>query len=408
MDAPPETLSTLARFSVNHFAETLHLTGIGVDLLSLQFKSPSRLVAVDIVRVFAMVLMVQGHTLDVLLTPASQYSPWYNFWLFCRGFTAPMFMTLSGFGFALATLRHWEDHLHFGPTVAKRLRRFAFFVILGYSMRIPMRSLRDLRWAGPDAWHGFLQVDVLQTIGFTLIALQLLVWVLRTPRRLAAVAGTLSLLVAFTAPLAWRSPLLNSLPLAVKSALIGSAGSLFPMMPWSGYIFLGATLGIGYVVVGQSTPSLLRKAIPFGLLLLGSGIELERLSAHIYGQTNFWPTTPHLFIARVGFVAAALGLATYVERFLPVSPRTMQSLAEESLLVYFVHVVLLYGSSWNPGIKQYLGGSMGFAQAYLLVIALASVMLIMALYWNRAKKNYPLPSLLVRWAVVGAAALSVS
>ena len=137
----------------------------------MNLTTPSRLVAVDIVRVFAMVLMVQGHTLDVLLTPAHQFTPWYNYWLFCRGFTAPMFMTLSGFGFALATLRHWEEHLQFGPAVAKRLRRFAFFVLLGYSMRIPVRSLRDLRWAGPDAWQGFLQVDVLQTIGFTLIAL---------------------------------------------------------------------------------------------------------------------------------------------------------------------------------------------------------------------------------------------
>ena len=376
--------------------------------MSSQFKAPSRLVAADIVRVFAMVLMVQGHTLDVLITPACQLTPWYNYWLFCRGFTAPMFMTLAGFGFALATLRRWEDHLQFSPAVAKRLRRFAFFVLLGYSMRIPVHSLRDLRWAGPDAWHGFLQVDVLQTIGFTLLALQLLVLVLRTPRRLAAVAGMLALIVAFAAPLAWRHPFLNSLPLALKSALIGTTGSLFPLMPWSAYIFLGATLGIGYVEIGKSTPAWLRKAIPLGLLLLVSGIGLEGVALHIYGPANFWPTTPHLFIARIGFVTASVGLATFVERFLPVSPRTMQSLAEESLLVYFVHVVLLYGSSWNPGIRQYLGGTMGVAHAYLLVIVLVSVMLMMAWCWNRAKKDYPLPSLVLRLAVVGAAALAVA
>jgi uncharacterized membrane protein len=380
----------------------------GTKPVSLQSKAPSRLVAVDTVRVFAMVLMVQGHALDVLLAPACQFTPWYNYWLFGRGFTAPMFMTLSGFAFALATLRHWEDHLRFSPAVAKRLRRFAFFVLLGYSMRIPVQSLRDLYWAGPDAWQGFLQVDVLQTIGFTLIAMQWLVLVLRTPRRLAAVTGMLALIVAFTAPLAWRSPFLNSLPLAMKSALIGTTGSLFPLMPWSAYIFLGATFGIGYVEVGQASTSLLRKAIPFGLLLFVSGMGFEQVSLHIYGQANFWPTTPHLFIARIGFVTASLGLATFVERFLPVSPRTMQSLAEESLLVYFVHVVLLYGSSWNPGIKQYIGGTMGFAHAYLLVIVLVSVMMMMALYWNRTKKDYPLPSSVLRLAVVGAAALSVA
>lgn len=376
--------------------------------MSLQFKTPARLVAVDMVRVLAIILMIQGHTLDVLLTPQSQFTSWYNFWLFCRGFTAPMFMMLSGFGFALATLRHWENHLRFGPAVVKRLRRFAFFVVLGYSMRIPVHSLRELRWAGPGAWSEFLQFDVLQTIGLTLIALQLLVWLLRTPHRLAAVTGTLALGIAFTAPLAWNSALMNSLPLALKSALIGTTGSLFPLLPWSAYIFLGATFGVLYVVKGESSPSQLRAAIPFGLLLLAAGVALEGVSRHVYGQANFWPTTPHLFIARVGFVTALLGLATLVERFLPVSPRTMQSLAEESLLVYFVHVVLLYGSIWNTGIRQYIGGTMDFAHAYLVVIALIAVMLIAAWYWNRAKKDYPVPSSLLRLAVIGVAALTVA
>ena len=374
----------------------------------MPIKTSSRLVAVDIVRVFAMVLMVQGHTLDVLLTPASQFTPWYNYWLFFRGFTAPMFMTLSGFGFALATHRHWQDHLQFSPAVAKRLRRFAFFVVLGYSLRVPVHSLRDLRWATSDAWQGFLQFDVLQTIGFTLIALQLLVLFLRTPRRVAAVAGMLALLIVFTAPLAWHNPFVNSLPLAISSALVGTTGSLFPLLPWSAYILLGATLGIAYVEFGKSTPCLLRRSIPAGLLLLVIGMGLERASLHIYGQANFWPTSPHLFIARIGFVTAALGLATYVERLLPVSPQTVQSLAEESLLVYFVHVVLLYGSRWNPGIRPYLGGTMGFAHAYVLVILLVSVMIMMAFHWNRAKKDYPIPSMVLRLAVVGAAALAVS
>ena len=377
--------------------------------MTSQFKTPARLVAVDIVRVFAMAMMVQGHTLDVLLRPDCQLTPWYNFWLFCRGFTAPMFMTLSGFAFALATLRGWENHLQFGPAVAKRLRRFAFFVLLGYSMRIPVHSLlRDLRWAGPDAWQWFLQIDVLQTIGFTLIALQLLILGLRTPRRLAIVTGLLALIVAFTAPLVWHSPFVNALPLVVKSALIGTTGSLFPLFPWSAYILLGAALGTVYVAVGQSTPSLLRKAIPVGLLLLVAGIGLERVSLRIYGQVYFWPTTPHLFITRIGFVTLVLGLATFVEHFLPVSPQTIQSLAKESLLVYFVHVVLLYGSSWNLGIKQYIGGTMGFAHAYLLVIVLVTVMFMMAFYWDRTKKSYPLPSLVLRTAVVVAAAVAVA
>jgi hypothetical protein len=179
-------------------------------------------------------------------------------------------------------------------------------------------------------------------------------------------------------------------------------------MPWSAYILLGATLGVAYVKAGESNPAQLRRAIPFGVLLFALGLGLEPVSRYLYGTENFWPTSPHLFIARIGFVTAALGLATFVERFLPVAPKTVRSLAEESLLVYFVHVVLLYGSRWNPGIKPFLGGTMGITQAYALAVALLAVMMTMALYWNRAKKHYPLPSTLVRFAVVTAAAVAVS
>jgi heparan-alpha-glucosaminide N-acetyltransferase-like protein len=355
-----------------------------------------------------MALMVQGHTLDVLLTADRQSAPWYNFWMFCRGFTAPMFMTLAGFSFALATVRYWDKHLDLGATVAKRLRRFSFFVLLGYAMHFPVHSFRDLEWAGPDRWQSFLQIDVLQTIGLTLIVLQLLVLALRSTRRFAAVTFGAAMLIAACAPLAWNSNLVNQLPLAIRAALVGTTGSLFPMLPWSAYIFLGATLGTLYVTAGNSSPVLLRRVIPAGVALIAIGIAMQAPLLRLYGADNFWPTSPHWFILRVGFVATVLGLATYAERFLPIAPSTARALAEESLLVYFVHVCLLYGSIWNPGLKQYVGGTMGFAHAYLFVIALISVMLFAAYHWNSTKKSYPLPSFALRTAVIAVAALAVA
>ena len=355
----------------------------------------------------AMALMVQGHTLDVLLTPEVQSAPWYNFWLFCRGFTAPVFMTLAGFSFALATLKNWDDHITLGAPVWKRLRRFSFFVLLGYSMRFPVHSVRDFKWIGDDGWHAFLQLDVLQTIGFTLIALQLLVLVTKNKRTFALVSATLSLMIAFLAPLAWNSGIMNSLPLAIRSALVGTAGSPFPLLPWSAYIFLGGALGTAYVVLGKSSPIVLRWAIPVGMVFIVAGVKLEGLSHSLIGDANFWPTTPHLFITRIGFVTALVGLATLAERYIPMKPATARSLAEESLVVYFVHVAVLYGSIWNPGVKQFVGGTMGFAHAYIFVIALVSAMLLMAYHWNRAKKSHPWPSYAFRTAVIAVAAFAI-
>jgi uncharacterized membrane protein len=355
-----------------------------------------------------MALMVQGHTLDVLLTPSVQSAPWYNFWLFCRGFTAPSFMMLAGFSFALATMKRWEDHLTLRAPVWKRLRRFAFFVLLGYSMRIPVHSVRDFKWVSENGWQAFLQLDVLQTIGLTLIALELMVLAFGSKRLFAAVSSALAIVVAFGAPLAWNSSLLNSLPLGLRSALLGTTGSPFPLLPWSAYILLGAALGTAYATVGQWSGRVLRYAIPVGLLLILFGVQLESVSHHVYGDLNFWPTTPHLFLARVGFVMTLIGLASMAESWIPLKASTARSLAEESLVVYFVHVSLLYGSIWNPGLKQFVGGTMGFAHAYLYVIAMVSLMLIMAYHWNRAKKSHPLPSLAFRTALFAVAVMAVS
>ena len=317
-------------------------------------------------------------------------------------------MMLAGFSFALATMKRWEEHIALSSPFWRRLRRFGFFVLLGYSMRIPVHSLRDFKWVSPSGWQGFLQMDVLQTIGLTLIALELMVLVFASKKIFAAVSAALAIVIAFGAPLAWNSAAMNALPLALRSALLGNTGSPFPLLPWSAYIFLGAALGMAYATFGQWSGRVLRYAIPVGLLLILMGVRLEPVSLHLYGGQNFWPTTPHLFLTRVGFVTTLIGLASMAESWIPLKASTVRSLAEESLVVYFVHVSLLYGSIWNPGLKQFMGGTMGFAHAYLYVIAMISLMLTMAYNWNRAKKCHPLPSLAFRTALFAAAAFAIS
>jgi len=365
-------------------------------------------VQVDLVRVIAMALMVQGHTLDALLRTCYQAAGWYSIWQFCRGFTAPTFLLLSGFSFALATIRRFDEHTAFSPKVFARLRKFAFFVLLGYSMRFPVHSVRDLGSIGADSWQSFLQVDVLQTIGFSLIFLQLLVLALRSKRLFAIVTLTGSLLIAFLAPLIWHSATANALPLALRGALIGTTGSLFPLFPWAAYVLLGAALGTIYLTVAQSSSLLLKSFVPTGVLLLAAGVYSEHLSQRIYGDPNFWPTTPHLFLTRVGFVLTILGLATFALPLMQSSAKTLRSFAEESLLVYFVHVDLLYGSVWNRGLRNYLGADLTFAQAYLVVILMLAAMAALAFYWNRAKKTYPRPSFALRTAVIALAAFAIA
>ena len=216
------------------------------------------------------------------------------------------------------------------------------------------------------------------------------------------------MLVAFAAPLLWNSATVNSLPLALRSALVGTGGSLFPLLPWCSYVLLGAGLGTVYLTAARSSNLMLKAFVPAGMALMFLGLHSEHFAHSLYGDANFWPTTPHLFLTRIGFVLFVLGVGTYALPKLQSSASILRSLAEESLLVYFIHVDLVYGSVWNRGLRDFLGGSLPFAQAYLWVIVTIAAMTALALYWNRAKKTHPLHSRAVKTAVIAIAALAVS
>ncbi|MBR3090375.1 MAG: DUF1624 domain-containing protein, partial [Bacteroidetes bacterium] len=61
-------------------------------------KQSSRIPSLDIARLLAMLMMVQGHTIYCLLdTNIINSGLWYwNTWTFIRGITAPVFLMVSG------------------------------------------------------------------------------------------------------------------------------------------------------------------------------------------------------------------------------------------------------------------------------------------------------------------------
>jgi hypothetical protein len=367
----------------------------------------SRIEAIDLVRVLAMALMIEGHTLDALLHPIYQQAGWYHLWLFCRGFTAPTFMMLSGFSFALATIKRWDHHLSLNNVVLRRLRRFAFFILLGYAMHVPVSSLRHLGTLDRQAWQSWLQVDVLQCIGMTLLLLQLLVWIARTPARFARMSFTSALALVAFSPAIWASGWSSHLPLGISGYLDGSIGSLFPLLPWAAYLFFGAALGWLYVQRYRPDSS------TFALLLLTAGIvgilggqALEKPAIALLGERLFWSTSPSLFLIRASFVVVLLGGMLSVRPFASFSSSTIRSLAQESLFVYFLHVCLLYGSIWNAGLRERFSG-LNLPQALTVAALMIVAMAALALLWNRAKQGPPVPVLAFRTAVLTLAVISI-
>lgn len=325
--------------------------------------------------------MVQGHALDVLLAPAYRLGAAFNFWLFLRGITAPMFLTLAGFAFAIVTTRRWDSYLHNSPEMRRRITRFCTLIFLGYMMHMPVASPFDIPSLDAVAWQQWFQVDVLQCIGFTLLVMQLSILVVRTPRRLATVAGCIAALMVICAKFTWSNWWGDHLPGFFAAYFNGIGGSLFPLFPWAAYVCTGVWLGVWFLQRPANVAA--RLLAVGGALLIIAGIFLQKPAMEFCGNSYFWRTSPHLFVVRIGCVSVLLAVIELLSRISWIPRGLTQSLAQQSLFIYIVHICILYGSVWNLGLRQLLGPTLNPWHTLLWVGLLLASMTLLA--WARTQ-----------------------
>jgi uncharacterized membrane protein len=349
-----------------------------------------RVIFIDLARAMAVVMMLYGHTVSALLAPSYRSGPWYDAWQFQRGLTSILFLLLSGFAFSVATTRHWASHMHASPALMKRLRRFSLFVALGYALHFPVARFSGLWHLSQDQWRAFLAADVLQLIGVTFLAVQAVAMLSRSRRVFMVLSFVLASLMIAGTPAVWRQPWDTVLPLVLAQYLTSSSGSLFPLFPFAGSVLLGAGLGQLYARWGAS------HLVPFAnRILLGGGLALA-LAGFAWRWTAFDPFgpgpgryIPGEFILRTGISLVILGIVAHSSRRIAHLPHVFGAVAQESLLIYFVHLCVVYGSVWNLGLVHLVGETLRPLGAAAAVVALVGSMVLLAWYWNWFKHHRP-------------------
>jgi uncharacterized membrane protein len=170
----------------------------------------------------------------------------------------------------------------------------------------------------------------------------------------------------------------------LASYLSPATGSLFPVIPWTAYVMLGAALGQIYSNWGAARLRWFANAF-----LLGAGAAMI-VAANVFGSlpwapfgpSDFWSTSPNQFLLRAGCVLVALGFLAHLSRRIDRLPHVFTALAQESLLVYYVHLCLVYGSAWNFGLQAYLGATLPLGPAFAVVALMVGSMAILASIWN--------------------------
>jgi uncharacterized membrane protein len=304
-------------------------------------------------RGLACVLMFQTHCYDSWLGPDARKSTFFMWSQLGGTLPAPLFLFLAGISFALVTDKLRKKETPVDEIARTTIRRGAEIFGLGLLFRM-QEFLIAFPWA---PWSDLLRVDILNTIGLSMMLMGVMCWaVMRAVRSrlaLGTTAGGVALTISLLTPMIWTVWRPRWLPWPIESYIDGvhNLGEpqawLFPIFPWSAFAFAG--LAIGFLLLSDWARE--RQAATFvtvglgGVALIYCAKWMDARPGQVYPVYDFWHTSPNFFLIRVGLLLTIL-LGVYIWcrwgagqwGFSP-----LIQLGQTSLLVYWVHIEFVYG-----------------------------------------------------------------
>jgi uncharacterized membrane protein len=324
-----------------------------------------RLAYIDWMRGLACVLMFQTHCYDSWLSPEARKSAFFGWSQLLGTLPAPLFLFLSGISFALVTERLREKGTSRGAIAKTTIRRGAEIFALGLLFRVQEYAL-GYRWV---PWTDLLRVDILNSLGLSMMLMGILCWLSAARRRANVSAPTQSVaasrnrgifagllaatLAALATPFLWTIYRPLWLPWPLESYINGVhvVGKpqywLFPIFPWSAFAFVGLAVGFFlFINIAKRHEALIFAALGgTGILACLLSTSLDGSGFQLYPVYDYWHTSPNFFLMRCGVLLIILfcvyawcrwGLAQM--GFSPII-----QLGKTSLLVYWVHIEFVYG-----------------------------------------------------------------
>jgi uncharacterized membrane protein len=340
-------------------------------------------------RAIAVLQMVQGHTIAVFLSPELRNTdlPVYAVWYFLRGMTAPIFMFTAGtvfiYLFRSVKKPFWENY-----RVKKGIRRAFLLIFLGYLLRYPTWKVVDFSDVTTEKWQQFFAIDVLQLIGFSLLILLVILFITQKLKLNYTTTFILSASFVFLA-----SPFIETitwdsfLPAPVAAYFYSGSGSLFPLFPWMGYVISGGVLG-SYLAQNP----MVFKTSRFSLILAiyGTAFTLTALLSDLILKTYQIQiidpqAEPNTILFRMGFVLMLTAVVSYISLKVNKIPQLLILAGRNTLLIYVVHLVILYGSAWSPGLDILWGYSFSGWQSFYAALIMILLMTFMVMGIHKLK-----------------------
>jgi len=345
----------------------------------------------DWMRGLAVVIMIECHVFNAFARMDTRDGGPYVLSQFIGGMAAPLFLFRAGMttAFQMESLARRE---------ASPWRRWITALRrAGYIMAIAL-LFRFTNWLGGypnSSLQELTKVDILNCMAVGLAVF--------SAAAAFGAAGRLRFAALGAVAIAALSPVMANLPWdgvppLVREYLVPGAGrGHFPFFPCASYVGFGIAAGLAVKRTAEDRMDrLMQWSAVVGFALIFTAQYFSNIPFSIYPVSNFWTDSPALILIRTGTILAFLaGSYLWTEYGARPAWSWMQTLGKTSLMVYWVHVVIVYG-----GWVRYLRRTFTIPQTALATILMTAAMVGLAaakLWWTarraqRRPKPVPAPA----------------
>ena len=365
--------------------------------MEITFKQ--RLAFIDVLRGIACVWMVQTHVLNTCLSPEFRSGLFWNWLNISNGFVAVCFVFCAGAGFSIFSTKYSRDLTTLTPTLFTYLKRLGFILFIGYVLQLPPEmSWSRLMAMNEIEWQKFYEFDVLHCIVFSSLISLVLLSILKIKNEYQIVVYVLLSLIAYSIPsYLWQSGVLTQIPFEVATIFERPPLSAFPIFPWIGHFFLGIAVTKLYINVEDKRFSMKILAVLSAMIVVLMIVVKNLVYTSSFDAKEWWDVAFSHFVYRGAVIVCIFAVMYFIEKYLHTSKiaNFFQLLGKESLVIYALHLFLLYTTYKKMGLKEWYFLNASPLEVASITIILTVICFIACWKWSSAKKEFPKGSKIV-------------
>jgi uncharacterized membrane protein len=339
-----------------------------------------RLPYLDWVRGIAALVMLQGHVFQSFLRNDLRQGGAYVTSQFAGGMPPAVFLFLLGVTFAFLMDSQEKKGVAAGSRLITAVKRSGYLFAAAFAFRLQLWLFSFDK----STWTDVFRVDILNCMGLALLVLSVMA-VFRTVERirLCAILG-----VAIAA----ASPLISGLDWSGVPAIVQNYVKpdhvFFGFFPWAAFVAFGMSFGS---VLRLLQPEAVAPAMQWfgwgGVTVAFAAYTLSNLSPSIYANSDFWLDGPALIFIKLGAILILIAFAwVWNLQVAGTSWSWVRQFGLTSLLVYWVHIELVYGR-WFGFLKEQLSvGQTVFAAMVTIFLMLG--LSLMRTNWPAVKAYF--------------------